>query len=204
MAYTGRTQTLLQVLASHPEGLATPQLAQAIWQPSQPWQQVLNQSGIAMRNHERLGRAVRAGTAPGRRRRAVIWRITPGGAAWLAYRALNALQDAQDVKQAQTHARDLRVAVGRMVQFHQDPGWPDDGGSSPARTAPPPADPPLPAGQWTVQNLAAELRMPAATMYGWIYEDWVTAEFGDRWVVHAGPAELARLRELREQHQPRL
>lgn len=196
MAYTGLTRTLLQVLASHPEGLTTPELAEAIWRPSQPWQQVLNKCGIAMRNHERLGRAVRAGTARPGRYRAVRWRITPDGAAWLADRALTALRDARDAVQAQTHARDLRVAASRMVQFHNDPGRPDDGGSSPARPAP------LPAGQWTVQGLAAELRMPAATLYGWIYEDRVNAEFGDRWVVHADPAELARLRELRAQHQP--
>src|SRR5437764_9736331 len=96
MAYTGRGRMLLQVLASHPDGLTTPELAEAIWQPSQPWQQALNQCGIAMRQHERLGRAVRAGTARRGRHRAVRWQLTPDGAAWLAYRALNALRDAGD------------------------------------------------------------------------------------------------------------
>jgi len=172
-------------------------LAEAIWQPSQPWQQALNKTGIAMRQHERLGRAVRDGTSGQGRHRAVRWRITPDGAVRLAYRALNALRDAADPDEARRHDRDLRVAAARMVHFHYDPGW----AAGPSRTAPPPADRPLPAGQWTVQNLAAELGMPAATLYGWIYEGWVTAEYGDRLVVHADPAEIARLRELRAQHR---
>jgi hypothetical protein len=150
-----------------------------------------------MRLHERLGRAVRAGTARTGRHRAVLWRITPDGATWLAYRALNALRDAQSAEDAEKHARDLRVAAARMAQFHID------GASSPARTAPSRPDDPLPAGQWTVQDLAAAIPMPAVTLYGWIYEGWVAAEFGTRWIVHADPAELARLRELRATHSTR-
>ena len=56
MTHTGRTRTLLQALACHPEGMTTPQLAQAIGEASLPWQRALNKAGIAMREHERLGR----------------------------------------------------------------------------------------------------------------------------------------------------
>jgi hypothetical protein len=44
--------------------------------------------------------------------------------------------------------------------------------------------------------------MPPATLYGWIYKHWVDATFKDRWIIHADTAELARLRKLRDQHQP--
>ena len=117
MTHTGRTRTLLQALACHPEGMTTPQLAQAIGEASLPWQRALNKAGIAMREHERLGRAERAGIVPGRRGHAMRWRITPAGATWLAWRALTALRDATDAQEARTHARDLRVAADRMVQF---------------------------------------------------------------------------------------
>jgi hypothetical protein len=155
-----------------------------------------------MRLHERLGRAVRAGTVPGRRSRAVIWQITPDGAAWLASRALAALRDAQEAREARTHARDLGVAVERMVQFHAGPAQPASGDRSPARTTPPLTAAALPAGQWTVPSLAAELGMPIATLYDWIYRGQVAAVFGDRWVIHANTAELAKLRALRAQHPP--
>src|SRR5262249_28874469 len=77
MTHTGRTRTLLQALARHPEGMTTPQLAQAIGEGWLPWRRALNKAGIAMREHERLGRAARAGTVPGQRGHAVIWQITP-------------------------------------------------------------------------------------------------------------------------------
>jgi hypothetical protein len=153
-----------------------------------------------MRLHERLGRAVRTGTAP-TGHRAVIWDITPDGAAWLAYQALNRLRATQDAQEATTCARDLRVAADRMVQFRHGPP-PHAADSPPARTGPRPAGTPLPAGQWTVTGLAAELRMRPATLYGWIYKHWVDATFKDRWIIHADTAELARLRKLRDQHQP--
>ena len=155
-----------------------------------------------MRLHERLGRAVRAGTVPGRRARAVLWQLTPEGAAWLASRALTALRDATDAQQAHTHARDLRVAVDRMVQFHAGPAQSASADRPPARTTPPPARAALPAGQWTVAALAAELGMPIATLYDWIYRGQVAAVFADRWVVHADTAELAKLRALRTPRQP--
>jgi len=72
-----------------------------------------------MRLHERLGRAERAETAPAKRGRAVAWRITPAGAAWLASRALTALRNAQNAQEAKAYARDLHVAADRMVEFHR-------------------------------------------------------------------------------------
>jgi hypothetical protein len=54
--------------------------------------------------------------------------------------------------------------------------------------------------QWTVPGLAAELQMPTATVYNWIYRGWITAEHvpGHKfWIIHAGTAELQRLRERR-------
>lgn len=54
--------------------------------------------------------------------------------------------------------------------------------------------------QWSVSRLAAELRMPTATIYNWIYRGWVTADHvpGHKfWAIHADPAELDRLRDLR-------
>jgi DNA invertase Pin-like site-specific DNA recombinase len=54
--------------------------------------------------------------------------------------------------------------------------------------------------RWTVPRLAAELGMPVATVYNWIYRGWLTAEqVPDHtfWIIHADAAELARLRERR-------
>ena len=201
MTYTGRTRMLLQILARHPEGLTTPQLARAIGEASRPSPRTLNHCGTAMRLHERLGRAVRVGTVPGRRARAVIWQLTPDGAAWLASRALAALRDARDAHEARTHARDLHAAAERMVQFHAGAPQPAKGDCS-LRTAPPPQVAALPAGQWTVLALATELGMPIGTLYDWIYRGQVTAVFGDRWIVHADAAEVAKLRALRAQHLP--
>lgn len=146
MTHTGRTRTLLQALARHPEGMTTPQLAQAIGEASLPWRRALNKAGIAMREHERLGRAVRAGTVPGQRGHAVIWQITPAGAAWLASRALTSLRDAQDAQEARIHARNLGVAADRMVQFHAGAPRPAREGRSPARTTAHLAVASLPAG----------------------------------------------------------
>ena len=137
MTRTGRTRMLLQALARHPEGMTTPQLAQVIGEASLPWQRALNKAGIAMRQHERLGRAVRAGTVTGRRGHAVVvWRLTPDGAAWLACRSLTALRDAKNAAEARTHARDLGVAAERIVQFHVGAPRPTSGDRSPAQTTP--------------------------------------------------------------------
>jgi DNA invertase Pin-like site-specific DNA recombinase len=58
----------------------------------------------------------------------------------------------------------------------------------------------LSPGQWSVPGLAAALAMPTATVYNWIYRGWITAEHvpgHNLWIIHAGTAELARLRERR-------
>lgn len=55
--------------------------------------------------------------------------------------------------------------------------------------------------QWSVTNLAGELNIPTATLYNWIYRKWITAHRtpdNQYWIVTADPAELDRLRELRD------
>jgi len=58
----------------------------------------------------------------------------------------------------------------------------------------------LAPGQWSVPGLAAELGMPAATIYNWIYRGWVTARHapGTRnWIITADDHEMRQLRERR-------
>jgi len=53
---------------------------------------------------------------------------------------------------------------------------------------------------WTRRNLAKELDMPEVTLYAWTRRGWVKgrrAENG-RWILHADPSDLERLRSLRE------
>jgi hypothetical protein len=93
-----------------------------------------------MRLHERLGRAVRVGMAPGRRhQRSVIWQITEDGAAWLAYRALGRLQEARSLDEAEVRAHEVQVAIARMVDFCRGGGLPvaSGGPESGRRTRPP-------------------------------------------------------------------
>ncbi|HEX8005018.1 MAG TPA: recombinase family protein [Trebonia sp.] len=55
-------------------------------------------------------------------------------------------------------------------------------------------------GEWSVQGLAAELGMPTATIYNWIYRGWITARHapGTRnWIITAGEDQM---RQLRERH----
>ena len=54
--------------------------------------------------------------------------------------------------------------------------------------------------EWTRRNLAKELDMPEVTLYAWTRRGWVKgrrAENG-RWILHADPSDLERLRSLRE------
>jgi DNA invertase Pin-like site-specific DNA recombinase len=53
--------------------------------------------------------------------------------------------------------------------------------------------------QWTISALAAELHMPAATVYNWIIRGWLTADKqpSGHWAITADTAELTRLRERR-------
>ncbi|WP_312870804.1 recombinase family protein [Streptomyces himalayensis] len=68
------------------------------------------------------------------------------------------------------------------------------------RSAPPPGEEPG-RDEWWLEDLAAELDMPAVTLYSWIYRGWVNARKESRrpyrWILHAGPTELADLRERR-------
>jgi DNA invertase Pin-like site-specific DNA recombinase len=58
----------------------------------------------------------------------------------------------------------------------------------------------LAPGQWSVPGLAAELGMPTATIYNWIYRGWITARHapGTRnWIITADAAGMRQLRERR-------
>jgi hypothetical protein len=56
--------------------------------------------------------------------------------------------------------------------------------------------------EWTILELAHQLQMPYQTLYAWVYKGHLKARRTTRtphplWLVHADPAELARLRALR-------
>ena len=58
----------------------------------------------------------------------------------------------------------------------------------------------LPPGQWSVPGLSAELGMPTASIYNWIYRGWITARRapGTRnWIIPADDEQLCQLRERR-------
>lgn len=71
-------------------------------------------------------------------------------------------------------------------------------GSVPKGPKRPPSDDP---NEWWLADLAAELAMPVVTLHGWIRCGWLKTRLrnGQR-VAIAGPAELKRLRRVREQH----
>ncbi|WP_397428960.1 recombinase family protein [Pseudofrankia sp. BMG5.37] len=60
--------------------------------------------------------------------------------------------------------------------------------------------PPLGEHKWWLADLARELDMPQVTLYTWIGRGWVDAhrhpDAPRRWVLHADPAEVERLRAL--------
>jgi len=56
--------------------------------------------------------------------------------------------------------------------------------------------------EWSLAELADKLKIPAPTLYGWLRRGWLhTRSVGGRHVVVAGPAELKRLRTLRQGHR---
>jgi hypothetical protein len=58
----------------------------------------------------------------------------------------------------------------------------------------------LAPGEWSVPSLAAELGMPTATIYNWIYRGWVTARrapASKNWIIAAGDRQMQQLRERR-------
>lgn len=60
----------------------------------------------------------------------------------------------------------------------------------------------LEADEWRLADLAAELKMPIATLHRWQRVGWLTARkvavAGGRWAVYADVDELVRLRRLRD------
>jgi DNA invertase Pin-like site-specific DNA recombinase len=55
-------------------------------------------------------------------------------------------------------------------------------------------------GEWSVPGLSAELRMPTASVYNWIYRGWITARRGPggrNWIILADGQQMAGLRERR-------
>jgi DNA invertase Pin-like site-specific DNA recombinase len=56
-------------------------------------------------------------------------------------------------------------------------------------------------GEWSVPGLSAELGMPTASIYNWIYRGWITARRapgGRNWIILAGQEQLHELRERRD------
>ena len=60
----------------------------------------------------------------------------------------------------------------------------------------------LDADEWWLSDLAAELKMPIATLHRWQRVGWVTsrkvAAAGSRWAIFADAEELTRLKRLRD------
>jgi DNA invertase Pin-like site-specific DNA recombinase len=58
----------------------------------------------------------------------------------------------------------------------------------------------LKPGQWSVPGLSAELGMPTASIYNWIYRGWITARRspgGRNWIILADDHQMDELRERR-------
>jgi hypothetical protein len=58
----------------------------------------------------------------------------------------------------------------------------------------------LAPGEWSVTGLSAELGMPTASIYNWIYRGWITARHapGTRnWIITANDEQMRQLRERR-------
>ena len=80
-----RRMRIIRMLAEHPEGLSTPEMAREFAEASQPWQVTLTRTGGVLRYMEKAGRVQRAGKVPGAWQRgpADRWRITDAGREWL-------------------------------------------------------------------------------------------------------------------------
>jgi DNA invertase Pin-like site-specific DNA recombinase len=58
----------------------------------------------------------------------------------------------------------------------------------------------LSPGEWSVPGLSAELGMPTASIYNWIYRGWITVRRGPggrNWIIIADEQQLRELRERR-------
>jgi DNA invertase Pin-like site-specific DNA recombinase len=56
----------------------------------------------------------------------------------------------------------------------------------------------LAAGEWSVPGLSAELGMPTASIYNWIYRGWITARHAPgtkNWIITADAGQMQQLRE---------
>lgn len=66
-----------------------------------------------------------------------------------------------------------------------------------------PVKPSLPIGGGWLPDLAITLDMPSVTLYSWLRKGWVKGRqetfANKRWIVYASPAEMIRLKQLREQ-----
>ena len=59
----------------------------------------------------------------------------------------------------------------------------------------------LDPGEWSVPGLSAELGMPTASIYNWIYRSWITARRapgGRNWIITADEQQTRELRERRD------
>jgi hypothetical protein len=59
----------------------------------------------------------------------------------------------------------------------------------------------LDPGEWSVPGLSAELGMPTASIYNWIYRGWITARRapgGRNWIITADEQQMRELRERRD------
>jgi DNA invertase Pin-like site-specific DNA recombinase len=58
----------------------------------------------------------------------------------------------------------------------------------------------LAPGEWSVTSLSAELGMPTASIYNWIYRGWITARHApgtSNWIITADDQQMRQLRERR-------
>jgi DNA invertase Pin-like site-specific DNA recombinase len=58
----------------------------------------------------------------------------------------------------------------------------------------------LAPGEWSVSGLSAELGMPTASIYNWIYRGWITARHAPgtkNWIITADAGQMQQLRERR-------
>jgi DNA invertase Pin-like site-specific DNA recombinase len=58
----------------------------------------------------------------------------------------------------------------------------------------------LAPGEWSVTSLSAELGMPTASIYNWIYRGWITARHAPaskNWIITADDEQMRQLRERR-------
>jgi DNA invertase Pin-like site-specific DNA recombinase len=58
----------------------------------------------------------------------------------------------------------------------------------------------LAPGEWSVPGLSAELGMPTASIYNWIYRGWITARHAPgtkNWIITADDEQIRQLRERR-------